>query len=144
MGKQVFSDDELIAALNSHGRNVTRVAVELGVSRAAVRKRLKGIPANLAAPSVKQFREQRPDLFAEMQQLLLTYITPKKLKDASLQQISNAFERFYKAEKLERGEATEHHAHIIASNLSDEDRDIFKKLIAERTKAKLDVIDYDE
>jgi len=144
MGNQVFSDNDLVAALNLHGRNVTRVAVELGVSRAAVRKRLKGMPAGLAAPTIQAFREQRADLFAEIQQMLLTYITPKKLKDASLQQLANAFEKFYTNERLEQGKATEHIAHAHYQALEDTDKALIKKLIAERTATKLEAIDYEE
>jgi len=39
MGEQKFTDIELITALDYHKGNVTRVAEELGVSRAAVIKR---------------------------------------------------------------------------------------------------------
>ena len=87
MPKQKFDDQELIAALTLHKGNVTYAAEELGVTRAAVIKRKKTIPDGVLAETVIEFRTQRADIFARLQQVLLQHITPAKLKGASLAQI---------------------------------------------------------
>ena len=95
MGEKKFTDIELITALDHHKGNVTRVAEALGVSRAAVIKRKKKIPEGIITPDVETFRQERANIFASIQQALLRYITPDKLKGASLAQIGTLFGIMY-------------------------------------------------
>ena len=74
MADQKFSDMEMIAALNLHNGNVSRAAQELGVTRAAIIKRKKVIPEGVLAPTITEFRSQRADVFARLQQILLQHI----------------------------------------------------------------------
>lgn len=111
---------ELLGLVKPNGKKWTQseIAAELGVSRPAVTAAVKKIPkALIARRNTEGFREMRADIFADMQKLILEYITPQKLSKASLQQLGNAFKVFYEKEKLELGQATEHIAVIHKNNL---------------------------
>jgi hypothetical protein len=143
MPRQKFDDFELIAALNLHNGNISRAAQDLGVSRAAVIKRKKTLPEGVIAPSVKEFREQRADTFARLQQILLQHITPQKLKGASLAQIGTLFGIMYDKERLEKNLATEHIAHAHYQMLNNDQLSKVKQLAKDLTEQKLKEITYD-
>jgi hypothetical protein len=142
MGK--FTDVELIAALGLCNGNITKTAEQLGVSRAAVIKRKKTIPEGVIAPTIKEFRKERADVFAHIQRACLQYITPEKLKKASLQQIGTLFGIMYDKERLEQNLSTENVAHALEQALSDNDIKRLDTLITERTKEKLEEVEYVE
>jgi hypothetical protein len=139
-----FTDIDLIAALNLHQGNVTRAAKDLGVTRQAVIKRKKLLPDGVIAPTIKEFRESRADTFARLQQILLQYITPEKLKGASLQQIGTLFGIMYDKERLEKNLATEHIAHAHYQMLDDSQMAKVKQLAKDLTQKKLTEIEYNE
>jgi len=143
MADQKFSDMELIAALNLHNGNVSRAAQELGVTRAAVIKRRKVIPVGVLAPTITEFRSQRADVFARLQQILLQHITEKKLKGASLAQIGTLFGIMYDKERLEKNLSTENIAHNQYKTLTAADREMIKEIVKSRTESKLKEIVYD-
>ena len=143
MARQKFDDMELIAALNLHHNNVSRTAQELGVTRAAVIKRKKVLPVGVLAPTIASFRTQRADTFARLQQILLQYITPAKLKNASLQQIGTLFGIMYDKERLERGQATEHIAHKHYESLDEIQLKALKDFSKAMVEQKLKEITYD-
>ena len=143
MANQKFSDMELIAALNMHNGNVSRAAQELGVTRAAVIKRRKVIPEGVLAPTITEFRSQRADVFARLQQILLQHITEKKLKGASLAQIGTLFGIMYDKERLEKNLSTENIAHNQYKTLTAADREMIKEIVKSRTESKLKEIVYD-
>jgi hypothetical protein len=143
MADQRFSDMELIAALNLHNGNVSRAAKELGVTRAAVIKRRKVIPEGVLAPTITEFRSQRADVFARLQQILLQHITEKKLKGASLAQIGTLFGIMYDKERLEKNLSTENIAHNQYKTLTAADREMITAIVQQRTEQKLKEIVYD-
>ena len=144
MGVSKFDDMEMIAALNLQNGNISRAAQELGVTRAAIIKRKKSLPDGVLAPTVGEFRANRADVFARLQQILLQYITPKKLKGASLAQIGTLFGIMYDKERLEKNLATEHIAHAHYGLLDKEDKQWVKDLILRRTEKKIGEINYNE
>jgi len=144
MGATKFTDLELIAALNVHHDNVTRAAKELGVSRSAVIKRKKLLPKGVIAPTIQEFREQRADTFARFQQIILQYVTEKKLKGASLQQLGTLFGIMYDKERLERGQATEHIAHAHYELLDEKQLKALKEFSRTMIEDKMKRISYDE
>jgi len=114
------------------------MANEFGVSRGAVTKMMKTIPKTMLVKSgVENYREHRADIFAEMQKTILSYITPTKLKQTSIQQLSNLFKMFYEKEKLELGQATEHIAVIHKNVLDEATLDKIEEAIAMATEKKL-------
>lgn len=143
MANQKFTDMELIAALNMHNGNVSRAAQELQVTRAAVIKRKKVIPEGVLAPTITEFRSQRADVFARLQQILLQHITEKKLKGASLAQIGTLFGIMYDKERLEKNLSTENIAHNQYKTMTAEDREMIKAIVKSRTESKLKEIVYD-
>jgi len=143
MANKKFTDLELIAALNLHNGNINRAAKELNVSRAAVIKRKKVLPDGVIAPTIQDFREQRADTFARLQQILLQYITPQKLKNASLAQIGTLFGIMYDKERLEKNLATEHIAHAHYQQLDQKQMAQIKDLAKQLTEDKLKAITYD-
>lgn len=142
MAKQKFDDMELIAALNLHNNNISRAAQELGVTRAAVLKRKKTLPEGVIAPTISEFRNQRADTFARLQQILLQYITPAKLKGASLAQIGTLFGIMYDKERLEKNLATDHIVHDHYQQLTDDQLRKIKQLAKDLTQKKLENITY--
>jgi hypothetical protein len=143
MGKSKFDDFEMIAALNLHNGNISRAAQELGVTRAAVIKRKKTLPEGVIAPTIDEFRMQRADTFARLQQILLQHITPQKLKGASLAQIGTLFGIMYDKERLERGQATEHIAHKHYEMLDDVQLKALKEFSKTMVEEKMRAINYD-
>ena len=144
MGASKFTDLELIAALNVHNDNVTRAARELGVTRNAVIKRKKLLPKGVIAPTIEKFRSQRADTFARFQQIILQYVTEKKLKGASLQQLGTLFGIMYDKERLERGQATEHIAHAHYEKLDEKQMKALKEFSKTMVEDKMRAISYDE
>jgi len=144
MGASKFNDMELIAALNIHNGNVSRAAKELGVTRAAVIKRKKTLPVGVLAPTIEEFRTQRADTFARFQQIILQFVTEKKLKDASLQQLGTLFGIMYDKERLEKGQATEHIAHAHYQQLDEDSLKAIKQLSKTLTEHKMTRINYDD
>jgi hypothetical protein len=144
MAKKRFEDTELIAALMQYEGNVSRAARHLGVTPAAVIKRKKTLPEGVVAPTIKDFREQRADTFARLQQILLQYITPAKLKNASLAQIGTLFGIMYDKERLEKNLATEHIAHAHYQMLDASQMKDVKALAEKLTNQKLKAITYDD
>ena len=143
MPKQKFDDFEMIAALNIHNGNISRAAQELGVTRAAIIKRKKHLPEGVIAPTISEFRMQRADTFARLQQILLQHITPAKLKGASLAQIGTLFGIMYDKERLERGQATEHIAHKHYESLDETQLKALKDFSKTMVEQKLREITYD-
>ena len=144
MGASKFNDMELIAALNIHNGNVSRAAQELGVTRAAVIKRKKTLPVGVLAPTIEEFRTQRADTFARFQQIILQFVTEKKLKDASLQQLGTLFGIMYDKERLEKGQATEHIAHAHYQQLDEKQMKALKDFSKTMVQQKMKEITYDD
>jgi len=112
----------MAVAVKPNGQKYTHreMANEMGVTRGAVTKALSTIPKTMLVKSeIEEYRTNRADTFAEMQKIILSYITPGKLKQTSIQQLSNLFKMFYEKEKLELGQATEHIA-VIHKNVLDQ------------------------
>jgi predicted transcriptional regulator len=144
MAKQKFSDIELVSAWGRHNGNESQVARELGVTRAAVRKRREGLPKALFATNVETFRQTRADAFAEIQRLAITYLLDgNKLKKASPQQLTTVLGIAYDKERLEKNLSTENIAHNHYQQLDDKSMESVKKLAAELTAKKLKEIEYD-
>lgn len=144
MGETKFTDDDLLAAIGIHGKNVTRVAEELGVSRAAVRKRIRLLPVG-ALVSKSQWNEvTKVDALKDLQRKLLGAITPTDIRKASLQMKITAIGILEDKIRLNEGKATEHIAHGHYQALGTGDKEMIKQMIEQRTQAKLDAIDYDE
>ena len=137
-----FTDFELIGALMQYEGNITQTARALGVSRKAVRERKKKLPEGVIASDVETFRSTRADTSAKMQQILLQYVTPDKLKKASLQQIGTLFGIMYDKERLEQNLATEYIAHANYHRLDPEQLKMVKDLAKELTEKKLKEIEY--
>ena len=144
MGEKKFTDIELIETLRNNQGNVSASAKDLGVSRQAITKRRANLPKGLETADVTDFRKNRATTFASLQQILLQYITPEKLKKASIQQLGTLFGIMYDKERLERNLATEHIAHAHFQKLPPDQMASIRKLAQELTERKLNQIIYEE
>ena len=144
MAKKQFSDVDLIAALNATGGNNTKAAEILGVTPTAVLKRRNLLPDGVFIENIEEFRNSRADIFARIQQTLLQYITPEKLKGASLAQLGTLFGIFYDKERIEKNLATEHIAHVVQERIHPEDMQKIKVLIKDMTERKRNALQYDD
>jgi hypothetical protein len=145
MANKKFTDMELVAVWNRNNGNESAAAQELGVTRAAVRKRRALLPAALFASKVEEFRQNRADAFAEIQRVAMTYLMDhKKLMKASPQQLATLMAIAYDKERLEQNLSTENIAHDHYKRLDPEDREMLKELIKSRTQKKLEAIKYDD
>jgi len=116
----------------------TDIANQFGVTRGAVTKALAKIPKSmLLEVDIDNYRKQRAQIFAEMQKLVLEYITPTKLKNASIQQLGNLFKMFYENERLESNLATEHVAVIHQSTIDQKSMKLIEEAIMNATQKKL-------
>jgi len=95
-------------------------------------------------PSVETFRQERANIFASIQQALLRYITPDKLKHASLQQIGTLFGIMYDKERLEKNQATDFIAHAHFQMLPPDQMESIKALSKELTERKLKQVTYND
>jgi len=123
--------------------NVAQAAKHLGVTPMSVRKRRAKLIKGMTG-SLKEYKEKRADIFAEIQRLLLKHVTPDKIAKSSLNQIGTLFGIFYDKERLERGQATEHIAHAHYQQLDDKSRKMIKDTIRKMTEEKLKQVSYDE
>jgi len=124
--------------VTGHKLTHREIAEKLGKTRGAVTKALAKIPKSmLVRHSIDDYRKQRADIFADIQKMILTYITPAKLKGSSLQQLGNLFKVFYEKEKLELGQATEHVAVIHQNSLDKKTMASIQEAIESATKKQM-------
>ena len=131
---------ELAQERDEMGKGLThqQMADELGVSRPVVTKALAKIPdAVLESVTVEDFKENRPDIFASLQQEMLKHITPDKIKKASIQQLITAAAILYDKERLARGESTENVAVLNANILDENATQQMKSLIRNITEKQI-------
>jgi len=134
-----------VSAWGRNQGNETRTAAELGATRQAVRKRREALPEALFSVNLEQFRQNRADAFAHVQQMALAYLLDgKKLKNASPQQLTTVLAIAYDKERLEKNLSTENVAHAHYTQLDDEMREQIGKLAAKMTQKKLREINYDD
>ena len=144
-GRRKIDIQELIALANQRRPDgkpwtQTEMAEKLGVTRVAVARQLAKLsPSLISSRDVSQYREERADIIAELQQTLIRHITPDKLNRASLSQILMAFGILYDKERLERDQSTQNTAvQIKTSDLDAEDKEKFRELIKEMTQKRLE------
>lgn len=137
MAKKKFSNSELIDVLHIVDGSPTKAADALGVTRAAIIKRRDMLPEGILAKDIDTFRRKRADTLARVQQILFQYITPDKLKKASLSQLVLAIGLMYDKERLEQGKPTEHVAHAHLSKMHPDDLKAIKDLVRQTTDRKL-------
>lgn len=100
----------LMGEKNPDGKNLTQteIADRLGVTRVAVNRAIAKLdPALTKVRDVAKFKADKADILAELQMMFMEYITPEKLKRASLSQIIMAIGTMYDKERMERGQSTE-------------------------------------
>lgn len=115
------------------------IADKMGCSRPAVTRALQRVPPwILQNRDIEKFKVDRADIFAQAQQLILQFITPDKLRAASIQQLGTLFGIFYDKERLERGQATQHVAEISELKLDKDTMMFIQKAIEARTKSILE------
>ena len=131
---------KLMCARTPEGRKYTHseMAAQLGVSRGAVTAMIPKIPEEIVAKrNVENYRAARAELFADLQKLILTYITPQKLKASSLQQLGNLFKMFYEKEKVELGQVTDTVVVIHKNKLDTETIKQIEEAIGSATAKRL-------
>ena len=115
------------------------IADNMGCARPTVTRALQRIPPwIIGVKDLDAYKRKRADVFAQAQQLILDYITPDKLKGASLQQLGTLFGIFYDKERLELGKATSHVAEVSVRMLDSETKKLIEQAIQNRTKVLLD------
>lgn len=137
MAKKKFSNSELIDVLHIVDGSPTKAAEALGVTRAAIIKRRDMLPEGILAKDIDTFRIKRADVLARVQQILFQYITPDKLKKASLSQLVLAIGLMYDKERLEQGKPTEHVAHAHLQKMHPTDLKAIQDLVKQTTQRKL-------
>lgn len=138
-----FTDVELIAALNAHTGNVTKAAAELGVSRAAVIKRRDVLP-QAALISKDEWEIKKADAMSDMQHTILASITQDDIEKSSAAQRITMMAILEDKLRLIQGKATEHIAHAVGENLSDEYKKELKEFIQRETARKRAAVTYEE
>jgi hypothetical protein len=127
----------LIDVLHITEGNVTKAAEALGVTRAAVVKRRDMLPEGILAKDIDTFRQKRADTLARVQQILFQYITPDKLKKASLSQLVMAIGLLFDKERVETNKPSEYIAHAHLSKMHPDDLKIVKEMVQKTTERKV-------
>lgn len=116
----------------------TEIARHLGVTRPAVTRALQRVPDSiLASNDVNSFRKNRADIFADFQRMILTYMTPEKMKQASLNQLGTLFGIVYDKERLEKGQATQHVATVNKAMIDKQSMAKIREVIADMTAKQI-------
>lgn len=136
-GVRKFSDVDLIQALNATGGNVTRAAELLGVSRLAVIRRRDGLPKGLLM-DVDEFRRNKEKAFTELQQIIMQYVTPEKLRKSSAAQLMSMIGILEDKIRQIKGLPTEQIAHAHIHKLHPDDVKLIKQVIKQKTRRLVD------
>lgn len=104
------------------GLTVTQIARQVGCSKANVSRRLTGHWAQLDGDQLSAYREHRVSLFTSAERAALTEIVnPKRLKSASLRDLTIAFGTIYDKGRLETGQSTANVAlHALVESIERE------------------------
>ena len=96
--------ETILDLVEGKGLKHSEAARIVGVSRSAITQRLAAIgykPGRLT-----QYKDQRADVLAWLQSMIVSYITPEKLKDATLSQLCIAYGILFDKERLVRSQST--------------------------------------
>lgn len=125
--------------LNGKPYTHKQIAEALNVSRGAVTKAISKLPpALLGSRDAAEYKALRIQIFQDMQRLILQYITPAKLRKASIIQLGTLFGIFYDKERLERGMSTENVASVNIHQIDPEAMKAIKEAIKVTTRKKLE------
>ena len=100
---------EIIDCIVNKNLSQTDTAILLGCDKSNISKRLKD--SGYQPTYLTNYKNQRADILASYQQIILNSITSEDLQKAGLSQKMMAYGVLYDKERLERGEST----HNIAS-----------------------------
>lgn len=105
---QKFPVDEALKLRLVNNLTFQQIGDKYGVSRQAIHGKLKKFMRIIGEPDLnKAFQERRVELLTGTERVLMEYLLdPKKLKDASLNNVAYAFKEINNARRLELGEAT--------------------------------------
>lgn len=141
--KQKFTDVDLIAALNTHKGNVTHAAQELQVTRAAVIKRRDALPDAALIPK-EEWEMKKAEAMGDLQRRILASITPEDIKGSSAAQRVTMAAILQDKMNLIQGKATEHIAHVMEDNLSEDYKKELKEFIRKETERKRAMVTYED
>lgn len=106
-----------ILAMRIAGASTTEIAKKFGVTKEAIRYRLKGLVKYLDE-SVKHYEENRAMIFSAAEKAFLEeMLSKKKIKRAGVNQLAYAFRQVYDANRLEKGLSTQN---IVYADLQKE------------------------
>lgn len=99
----------IIDLIENKGLTTGQAAKLLGCDRSNISQRLKVV--GVQPGYLKKYKDNRADVFAAYQSIILDSITPNDLKKAGLSQKMMGFGVLYDKERLERGQSTENIAY---------------------------------
>lgn len=145
MGRRKTYDEheliELASMKKPNGKPLTQAEIAgiLNLSVPAVNMALKKLPQSvLNARDVESYRKNRADIFADAQRLILQYITPDKLKKASINQLGTLFGILYDKEQLEKGRSTSNVAVLNKSMIDEASMAKIKDVIKDMTTKQIE------
>jgi transcriptional regulator with XRE-family HTH domain len=145
MGRKKKINDLELIYLHGLGLTQEQMAQKLDVSRSTVTHALKKLkdeyPDLLRVKDLEEFRRDESDHLAQLRQMMLGALKQKVLKmnlnQISFQQLSLIYGVLFDKDRLLRGEATEHVAHLSQHQLSSEDRALLKDTVRQMTTRAL-------
>jgi hypothetical protein len=100
----------IIDLIENKGNSIAATARLLGCNKSNITTRLQ--QAGLTPGYLKEYKDNRADIFATYQHMVLNYLTPAKLKSAGVVALNALFGTLYDKERLERGQSTENIAYL--------------------------------
>lgn len=104
------TDIKAVIAMSQGGLRVTEIAERTGCTHSNISQILKRY--KIKQNELDTFKTHRAEVFAGIQDKVLSSITPQAIKNASIRDKAILFGTIYDKERLERGQSTSNHAHL--------------------------------
>ena len=116
---------KIIDCIENKNLTITETAKFLGSSKSNISTRLSSV--GYKPHYLKKFKDNRADVLATYEQLLLNSITPSDIKDAKLRDKVTSFAILYDKERLERGQSTDNIAYVDMLKAQELEQEKLKK-----------------
>jgi hypothetical protein len=100
---------EIIDCIENKNLSITQTAKLLNSSKSNISTRLSSV--GYKPDYLTKFKNNRADILASYQEIILNSLTPKDVNSASMSQKVTAYAILYDKERLERGQSTENIAY---------------------------------
>jgi transcriptional regulator with XRE-family HTH domain len=140
MARKLIIDKDKVIELRRKGLSHQAIADKLGVSKSGITKCINSLPADLfRAASIEEYKENKVSELLDTErralQILQEALNAMKSSGLSTKQAKDLIDIIQKIDnitRLEQGKATSHIIRETFNDLSEEDKDYFRKMGEQR------------